>query len=304
MPSINYSVLPNFYVIGAAKSGTTTIAKGLRQHPKIYIPGIKELAYFNEENHFKQGISYLQSFYNERDSFQLRGDASPQYLYCEHVPERIKNLYEERKLKFIVILRDPFKRTISSYRQACVRGNERLNFNDAINKEITDRLYKQSKNVHCRTLGAYIGASLYYRQLKHWFNYFPKQSFLILLTDDLSVSPNRIFQKIFTFLEIETPKHIDFSTKSNQATIPYSRFINYCVRGNFLLKLISKICLSQQTRYRIKQKIDKINMRKKKYDIIISFETKEIIYKLLKEDVSNLEKLTDKNLSCWTDRYI
>ena len=131
---IAYNQLPNFYIIGAAKCGTTTLAHGLMQHPSIYIPTLKEVAFFNDEDSYNRGSDCLSSFFQGDVRYPLRGDASPQYLYCKHVPARIKELYGDIPLKFVVILRDPLKRTISSYKQACARGGERLELPEAIHK--------------------------------------------------------------------------------------------------------------------------------------------------------------------------
>jgi len=105
---------PNFFLIGAMKSGTTSLYQYLSYHSLIKGPTIKEPCYYSY-NYSKGLFWYLSKFplrwpYGKN---RLFFDPSPVYLHDPLAPERICKDYPDAKL--IIILRDPIERAISHY---------------------------------------------------------------------------------------------------------------------------------------------------------------------------------------------
>ena len=119
---------PNFLIVGAAKAGTTSLAKYLGAHPDIFIPEQKELRFFikdtilqiNPKDPLLEGI-LKQSILDKEEYFslfdvkeKLTGDASVHYLY--HHEEAILNIKKYvGDVHIIIMLRNPVKRAISNY---------------------------------------------------------------------------------------------------------------------------------------------------------------------------------------------
>src|ERR1700752_3456715 len=109
-----YEIWPNFFLVGAAKAGTTSIYAYLSQHPAVFFPSIKEPHFFTDvrpapEQQFlieevTKRSAYLR-LYIRAASHPVIGDASPSYLWHPEVAQRI--CAEVPQAKIAVILRDP-----------------------------------------------------------------------------------------------------------------------------------------------------------------------------------------------------
>jgi len=121
--------IPNFLIIGAAKSGTTSLYHALKQHPKIFMSPVKEPNFFALEGgelNYPQGTvdpRYLAQCITTKEEYNQQfegvsneiavGEASPIYLYHPQAPVRIKNCLPN--VKIIVILRNPIERAYSNF---------------------------------------------------------------------------------------------------------------------------------------------------------------------------------------------
>ena len=97
----------DFIIIGAQKSGTTTLFKWLEGHPEIFLPSAKEVPLLTDEWYSKGLEQNMKTFFQEASEDKLWGKAPPHYLADSKVPTRCKEHYPEVKL--IVILRHPIK---------------------------------------------------------------------------------------------------------------------------------------------------------------------------------------------------
>ncbi len=190
------SFSPEVYLIGAQKAGTTTLAYLLAQHPDICVAKNKEPHYFTG-NSGKSLAWYQKQFPNSENTLCI--DASTSYSFaplssnnsymakeCFHnIPQRIHSL--NPKAKFIYLLRDPIARTYSGYWHSFNTGREHRSFFDAI------------KNDHF-----YLDVSDYYGQLSLWLKYFPLESFLFLLFEDLKQNPEQVVKSCFEFLGLDS----------------------------------------------------------------------------------------------------
>ena len=135
-------IWPNFYIVGAVKSGTTSLYAYLRQHPQVFLPTMKEPHFFTqprpspEQIHLIQYVADIESYqhlYRGADRYPRIGDASPSYLWCEEAPERIHAVQPEARI--IVILRDPVQRAYAQYLMDFNEGVLDLPFMEALQKD-------------------------------------------------------------------------------------------------------------------------------------------------------------------------
>jgi hypothetical protein len=220
-------VLPDFLIIGAARSGTTSLYQYLTEHPSI-IPGVgKEIYFFDKK--FKKGINWYKSFFptkfsmaitkNKQQTKCITGEATPRYLHYPHAPKRIFQLLP--KIKLIVLLRNPIDRAYSHYQMEVSSGNEELSFEESIKKEeertkeIMEKM-QDDENFYSVYFyrKSYLTRGLYLEQLKRWFKFFPREKFLILKSEDLYSNPSKIYQESLNFLEL--PEHELASFKAHR----------------------------------------------------------------------------------------
>ena len=131
------AIWPNFFIVGVAKAGTTSLSEWLKQHPQIYIPALKEPRYFASDlvdpivrNVVRTKEDYLALFVKARNH-KARGEASTSYFtHWQQVPERIKRTIPDARI--IILLRDPVERAYSSYLMLVRQGYETLPFSEAV----------------------------------------------------------------------------------------------------------------------------------------------------------------------------
>ena len=211
----SYHILPDFLIIGAARSGTTSLYEYLIQHPSV-IPGIgKEVYYFDKE--YAKGINWYRSFFptkNKKLNIEkqlqtkcITGEATPRYLYHPHSPKRVFEILPNVKL--IVLLRNPVDRSYSHYQMEVSSGNEELTFEEAIEQEedrINDDMKKMEQDENYYSVNfyrkSYITRGKYVQQLKRWLKFFPKDQILILKSEDLYSEPSKIYNQVLNFLNL------------------------------------------------------------------------------------------------------
>ncbi len=198
--------LPSALIIGAQRSGTTSLFNYLAQHPDVLPPLGKELHYF--DFHYARGVEY----YRGRFPFnhRLRGgaltlDATPYYLMHPLVPQRAAQLLPD--VKVIAVLRNPITRALSHYEHEVRGGRESLSFSEAIERE-SERLAGEEERLrgdptyyswnHHRY--GYTRRGLYMQQLRRWLEYYPRSQLLVIQSEWLFRDPAAATAAVLAFL--------------------------------------------------------------------------------------------------------
>lgn len=218
-------VLPDFLVIGAVRSGTTSLYDNLSKHPCIFPSAYDELGFF--DNNFELGLNWYRSLFPTlltKKYFELKEhcfmtyDVTPQYIYNYDVAKRVADLFPN--IKIIALLRNPVDRAYSNYYLGVRGGTEKLTFEDAITAEIkeltdTNSIIMEDYNKP----RSYVVKGLYANQIKIWFKLFARKQILLLSSEDFSRQPNNIMNEIFQFLNLPQYNIEDF-TKTNTSKYP------------------------------------------------------------------------------------
>jgi len=200
-------VLPDFIIIGVQKGGTSSLFDYLLQHPKI-IPGYKKEVKFFDGN-FQRGLDWYR--YNFPLSDQMSdpkaqsGEASPSYVFHPLVPQRIKESLPN--IKLVLLLRDPVTRAYSHYQGNLRKGQEKLSFEEAVQKE-EERLEGERESIiadhhhpmYNYLVYSYLSRGVYIEQVKNWLNSFPGEQILILKSEDLFSNPQEIYSQVLAFI--------------------------------------------------------------------------------------------------------
>jgi hypothetical protein len=180
--------LPNLFVIGAAKSGTTTLHSVLSRHPQVFMTNPKATRFFAKQQYYERGLEwYLKTYFAGAEEYPLRGEATPSYLTSEKTAARIRETIPGDETRFIVIFRNPVDRAYSHYwyNRNTKRGGERISFERALQNEQDHTTAMGGPDPrHSRTL-AYFHNGEYSRCLKEYLGFFEPRQFLFLLFEDI-----------------------------------------------------------------------------------------------------------------------
>ena len=209
---------PHFLIIGAQKSGTTSLYNYLIQHPQILAASQKEIHYFDLKYH--QGIDWYKAQFPQKEGQKiLTGESSPYYLFHPRVPQRVHQYFPQ--IKLIILLREPVARTWSHYHHELRLKFETLSFEQAIASEpqrlegeieklLSEDNYYSFNHQHYR---------IYHQQIKNWQQYFPKEQILILKSEDFYANPAQTLNQTLKFLELP-PHTIENYPKYNSGSYP------------------------------------------------------------------------------------
>lgn len=225
----------NTLIIGAGRSGTTSLSEYLRVHPDVCFSMVKEVHYFSIKELYRKGEKYYHSFFRKCEKEPVIASADT-YLLMDY--DAISRIYAYNPdMRFIVMLRNPVTRAYSSYNYSVNFGHHDAysSFFDSIEAE---KSIAEEKNIVTRNnLGHFYG-SLYYKHLINWTSLFPREQFLLLKTVDLKESPEELSQQLFSFLNI-TNYQAEIE-RANVAAVPSSKKLEKFLldRDLFLRKII------------------------------------------------------------------
>ncbi|MGB3402769.1 MAG: tetratricopeptide repeat protein [Microcoleaceae cyanobacterium] len=193
---------PDFIIIGAQKSGTTSLYHYLSQHPKVISSIVKEINFWSKD--FDKGLDwYLAQFPpSPKRRKLLTGEASPSYLNTREAPERLSQAFPN--IKLIILLRNPVNRAISHYYHWQRENWTSNSLKDGIEQDIQQ--LENPENDYWNQPHSYVGRGIYIRFLKKWMSLFPKEQFLIIKSEDFYEKPAKTLSQVYQFLDIPNRK--------------------------------------------------------------------------------------------------
>lgn len=294
-----YHSKPDFFIVGAAKCGTTSLSNYLNQHPNIFAPSVKEPRYFvrnallntSDEDPLKNHIlsrsvldkqEYFKLYKREKEDARLTYDASIHYLfhYNEVIPKIKRDIGD---VPIVIILRNPVKRAISNYNY--LKEWHKSTIQEEFKRE------KKRKELNYNSFWYYTELGLYSHQIEAYLNNFSKVK--IIFFQDLLSDQQMVYGQVLKFLSLED-YHLNERRKSNVTVEP-----------NFALKFLRKTGIVNK----FKSKINLKNWKKfkrvtkhilyKKSDKKISKSMKKKMNEFYKRDIKKVEMLTGRHLQDW-----
>jgi hypothetical protein len=222
----NLRVFPNFIILGASRSGTTSLYYNLNKHPNIHEGAKKASSFF--DTYYDNGLDFYKSHFpikvnskqheNKKLTF-VTGEATTTYLLNPFVPERMFDSIPNVKL--IAILRNPIDRSFSHFNYHLSRGESKFDsFEDAI--EYEKNLMKlgnfqknifENKEMNYRFC-SYLSESLYIERLEPYLKKFSKEQIMIIKYEDYIEREQEVLQNIFSFLSV-APYQVSNPSKLN-----------------------------------------------------------------------------------------
>ena len=300
--------LPNLYIPGAGKSGTSALHECLDQHPHISMSSKKEPHFWTRLD-FDAYTDFHRN--NYRDLFdwdkqiKFRGESSTGYMLFPMFIERIKSYYNESP-RFIFILRNPIDRCYSHYWWLKGMGSETKVLKEAVLSDL-DIEPKPELKLPEGNYKSYFQFGLYAKWLKRFYDAFGRDNIHIICSEDLKEEPLETINSCFLFLGLEPLESI-IPSEANKGII---------MKKPGLFKLAKRLAFNQLNMPQVVKDITpefvKTLIRKHLIDIVLKFTRTNRSYPtiedtqrkwlkgLYSEDVIELKAITGLKFKKWTD---
>jgi len=294
-------MMPNFFVVGAARSSTTSLHRYLSQHPEIFIPPRKEMHFFAAEYFpcngpgdegmngmvIRDKEQYVQIFAKVAGEKAI-GETSAFYLCLPGTAERIAQAAAEAKV--IVLLREPADRAYSAYMLLVRDGRESLSFEEGLSQEAERRQKGWEPMWWYKELG------LYASQVKRYLEVFGRERVKVLLYEEFYTNPELALRDVFAFLGVREDVVINTSVRYNVAGMPKSRRLHTLLyklidNPNSLAKRVKPALAWKAMGRFLLRPVPKMNPQ-----------TYVQLKAYFAEDVAKLQDLLGQDLRCWKYR--
>jgi hypothetical protein len=311
-------MLPDFFIVGAAKSGTTSLYHYLDEHPQVYMSPIKEPNHFctdiKPENFSKEFIQHEKEknlnlkkylagpmtekhwgyFVTEKQDYELlfknsepekvKGEVSNSYLFSKEAAQNIRKQIPAAKI--IMMLRSPAERAYSHYLANLRDGKTFLSFRDELEKD------QQKFPKGWGQSYLYLEMGFYYDQVKKYMDVFPASQIKIYLYDDFKKDPSTIMNDLFDFLGITQKAYAGFQIH-NEARKPLNSRLLYILSQTGIKKKIFHTIPPS-----LRKQVKNLFFHHKKAEPIKESD-RNYLNGIYLDDISKLEKLLNRDLSSW-----
>ena len=283
----------DFFIVGAPKSGTTSLYHYLSEHPQVEMSSQKEPDYFSDKAIHEQGMYYAKNRVDTLDKYEslfvqkesvVYGEASVSYLFYENVAEDIKKYNPNAKI--IIMLRNPIERAFSHYLMDYRLGLISDSFENVLAK------ISKHKNAHL-FYQQYIEVSKYAKQIQRYLDFFKKENILFIDYEDFKKNVSKTVDQVYNFLNISTEFVADINTKHNTFIMPKNKIIRLIYSFVFLRKILTFLFPV----YLVKNISVLLFKSDKKPELLK--ETRIQLRKIFNEDIKNLEEVLSKDYSKW-----
>lgn len=296
--------IPNFFIVGAAKSGTTALSEYLRLHPNVFMSSPKEPAYFCKDLAGDGRISalekYLSLFKRAKKHHLAIGEASTAYLLSDVAAAEIMAFQPAARI--IVMVRNPVDMMPSLHNQRVFEAAQHIEDFETAWRAQLDREQKNERETALPEID-----SIPYRQwgnigsqLKNWLEVVPKEKIQVILFDDFAKNPKAIYREVLDFLSLPDDHRTEFP-RMNPSKTRRSRLAQSFARNPpvFLQKVASFVgsVLGVET-LGLMRFLTRINARAEPQSPLSEAMRQELI-ETFRDEVLLLSELIDRDLSHW-----
>lgn len=315
---------PNFLLIGAAKTATTSLYRYLAQHPQIYLPENKEPRFFlfegaNPKDFKGPGDSiwvskatrswedYLQLFEGATAQHRAIGEGTTLYLPSPEAAARIHHYLPAARL--IAVLRDPADRAFSHFLQH-LRGGHGLETvaqgNEAVMAafcEVLDR-EEERRQAGWSMSWQYQWQGFYHQHLTTYGRYFPRDRIQVLLFEDVLADLQGSLRTVLQFLEVDDGVVLDTSHRHNSSRVTQvpknERLHRFLIRDNPLKSLLKPL-LPAKVRSQLNWTLRQRNMQpvEEPLTLVLTPEVRQRLIEVYREDILRLQDWLGRDLGAW-----
>jgi len=292
---------PNFFIIGAPKCGTTSLAAWLSEHPNIYMSPLKEPHFYNTDlgNCKLTRREYELLFHGATDKHKAVGEASTSYLFSRVAVPRIEK--ELPGSRYIVMIRNPVDMAYSFHEELVTLGYEHIKDFAKAWQLSEERAKGRAVTQWCHEpkLLDYKSVCRLGEQLERLFKIVPRERVLVLVLDDVKENPRREYLKVLNFLGVSDDGRTEFPVynPAKERRWPWLRRAVLAMgRASRSVKKALGIPTVRGTG--ILNRIDKLNIRYRPRPPMPP-ELRAEITEYFRDDVLLLSRLLDRDFSTW-----
>lgn len=218
---------PDFFIVGAPRSGTTSMARWLGQHPEVLFSQPKEPHHFGADLHTPDFVNYFGDrtrteyleLFSGAGPDQRIGEGSVWYLYSKSAADEIHTFNQDAKI--IVMLRNPLEMMRSLHAKQVWAGNEEIpSFAAALAAEPERRMGRSIPATAWHPSGLlYTDVASYSEQVRRYIDAFGPDAVCAVMFDDLRADQAGAFDRVAQFLEIDASFRPDFKVY-NRRPVP------------------------------------------------------------------------------------
>ena len=256
---------PDFFIIGAPKSGTTSLYYYLAGHPDVYMSPVKEPFYFSADVQagLRSGMrygadeqKYLNLFAEATDQRRV-GEASTSYLVSHAAPANIKQFNPDARA--IAILRNPVELVYALHNERVSQGAEDVeSFEEALSLDDERRQGKRLPHGASPLVAVYRYTALFGEQVERWRQEFDPSRLHVVVFDDFARDTPTEFRRILEFLEVDA----DYAPESFEARNPSHKLRGGVVRAmtqsrptQFVTHRVMPRLMGENTALRMRQRV-------------------------------------------------
>lgn len=295
--NLEQGAMPNLFVVGAAKSGTTSLYHYLDQHPEVYMSPVKEPHWFSRvEPNPDQLVDavtseeqYLGLFRGRREE-PVVGEASPSYLWDVAAPRRIQEAVPQARI--VVVLRHPVDRAYSHYAMDVADGKQTLPFMEALRRDL------QSENKGWGVSHLYVELGFYAEQLRRYLGVFTSTQVKVLFYEDLQESPEGFLASLLNFIGVDSnhAAAIDTGRRYKEHLAPRNRWTKRVLRSP-RSRSLGKVLVPRSTRNWVRDNL----LLGKGAKPAIDPNARQFLMALYRPSIGELQEITGRNLEHWLD---
>ena len=270
-------VLPNLIVVGAAKSGTTSLWHYLMSHPEIFMSEIKETNFFSHQlmtrNNPIKDLENYESLFENKENYKIRGEVSNSYLtFADKVAPRIKELIPDCRI--LIILRHPVERLYSRYWHA-----------------VRDQYWKDTFSKYSETSKS---TEIISDKIQTYVNIFGQKSVRIVFLEEYNKNLDIFYEGLFSFLGVKKTNlpnsHLNKSGKTKW------KFLNdFVLNGPSIVRMPAKI-LPPKYRANLREYLKMLNTDlKPEIDSVVQRQ----LLKYYKDEIANIKSIAGRLPESW-----
>lgn len=316
--------IPNLFIVGAAKSATTSVHDILKSHVEIIMSPIKEPNYFADYK-LKDLSKYKQQFYKKINNeisknksiteqhasliedeelymrlfessnhYKYYGESSVSYLFSINSAKKIHDFNPSSKI--VIILRNPIARMISHFQMDKLIGELKEDKNSL--EEIVIDEFNRISDIQKNSLNTYLGPSMYFEQIKRFYKFFPKENILVLNYEEDIKDNEILLEKLSIFLKIDKREFEVQKSSKNSKKIPRNKIISKFIKNSRYKRFFKKL-FPENLKEILKSKVLYSSQIKEQ-----SFTFPDEIIDLFIKEMNSLNEIPEINSISWNfDKY-
>lgn len=256
--------LPNLFLVGAPRCGTTTLHELLGDHPDVYMSDNKEPWFYAlrpDDGPFVgpgdgQGVrdrAAYEALFADAGAATIVGESSTLYLASDRAPVALARDVPDARI--VAVLRHPTQRAFSNYTQHRWQARETLSFAEAV--EAGPGRVERG----WAPFWDYRGMSRYGQQLARWYDAFPAEQIKIIVFDDLVADPGAVIADLYGFLGVDDAFVPSQRGAVNATGEPRLGALHGFLRGSSSMKRVLRAAVPDKLRDRLRTAIDRTNRR-------------------------------------------